>query len=237
MEPIDDAEPLLPSVSELPLFPLDLVLFPHMLAPLHIFEERYKEMVNRCVRESLPFGIVLITNGSDVNPDSQTCRIGCTARIRRVERLPDGCINIEVVGEQRFRILETHEVLPYRTGITEPLHDDPLSSDGPNPLSEDVQRLLKEFLTRQLALLGQHDVEIELPEEPDLLSFTAACVLPMENDAKQALLEGTDVNARLAAELDVLRRELTRLRRAAESVEVSYRPVRTEHYRDYVCEN
>jgi Uncharacterized protein, similar to the N-terminal domain of Lon protease len=228
----------LAGVSELPLFPLEQVLFPHMLMPLHIFEERYKELVTRCVRESIPFGVVLISRGTSTTPRAETFRVGCTARIRRVERLPDGCMNIEVVGEQRFRILETHEVRPYRTGITEPLQDVPGAEEAVLPLSEDVQRLLKEFLTRQLALLGQRDVEIELPDKPELLSFTAACVLPLENDEKQAFLEETDTAARLYAERAVLKREVTRLRRAAESVEtVTFQPVKASLFQSYLCEN
>jgi Lon protease-like protein len=239
----------------MPLFPLNVVLFPNMPLPLHIFEERYKEMVNRCVRESIPFGVVLISESASVSGKARTFPIGCSARIARVERLPDGRMNIEVVGEERFRILDQHETLPYRTGLTEALHDTPADTDAVGPLVDDVQRLLRDFLTRQLALLGQRVGEFELPEEPEELSFAAACVLDLDNEQKQALLEDTDTAARLAMERDILRREVTRLRRAAEAsddlsqlaaaaaddedgvTEVVFSPVRADRYSDYVCEN
>lgn len=227
------------AAEQMPLFPLDLVLFPHMLLPLHIFEERYKEMVDRCVRESRPFGIVLITEGSSVGShDTRTCRIGCSARIAGVERLPGGAINIEVTGEQRFRLLDTHEALPYRVGLTEPIFDAPADAATVVPLADEVQTLLRDFLTRSLALAGEHVVEFSLPDEPEQLSFTAACVLPIGNDEKQALLEDTDTSARLYAEKKVLLRELSRLRRAAENVAaLAWEPVTTQHYADWRCPN
>jgi Lon protease-like protein len=243
-------------VSEIPLFPLGVVLFPTMLLPLHIFEERYKEMVHRCVRESIPFGVVLISEGQSVGGKAKTFRIGCTARIARVERMPDGRMMIEVVGEQRFRILDQHEALPYRTGLTEVLRDAP-APDAPSlaVLASEVERLLRDFLSRQLALLGQSVGHFDLPGEPEELSFTAACVLPLENDEKQALLEDTDTASRLTVEREVLLREVTRLRRAAEAmdtapvpaddeddetvetVEVVFTPVRSDRFSDYLCEN
>jgi hypothetical protein len=212
-------ESYLGQVTELPLFPLDLVLFPHMLVPLHIFEERYKEMINRCVRESMPFGVVLATGANAATGRVDTSHIGCMARIARVERLPDGRMNIEVVGESRFRILDTHEAQAYRVGLTEPVGDDPADAAAVIPLADDVQRLLRDFLMRSLAIIAQRLGDFDLPDEPEQLSFIAACVLPIENDAKQALLEATDTASRLSFEKEILLREVTRLRRSAESTD------------------
>lgn len=224
------------SVTELPLFPLDLVLFPHMMVPLHIFEERYKEMVNRCVKESQPFGIVLATGVSPGSGRTTTREIGCMARIARVERLPDGKMNIEVVGESRFRILDTHETKAYRTGLTELLTDEPMATQAILSLADEVQRLLRDFLTRSLARIGQTIDDFELPSEPGPLSFTAACVLPIENGQKQELLEETDTAARLTVEKDILIREVTRLRRTAEASSVSV-PVNLKRYEAYISLN
>ncbi|MES2461067.1 MAG: LON peptidase substrate-binding domain-containing protein [Armatimonadota bacterium] len=233
------------SSLELPLFPLDLVLFPHMLIPLHIFEERYREMINQCVTESLPFGIVLATGTKPGSGETVTHAVGCTARIARVERLPDGRMNIEVVGESRFRILDTHETRSFRTGLTESVVDEPLTDDV-GELAEEVQRLLKDFLTRSLARMGQSIEEFTLPDEPVSLSFMTACVLPIDNDEKQALLEETDTEARLALEKEVLLREVTRLRRTAETAEetqptevqtVEWHPVKAERFADLLSLN
>jgi Lon protease-like protein len=225
------------AVGEMPLFPLDVVLFPSMPLPLHIFEERYKEMINRCVRESRPFGIVLATGVDDVTGGVQTMDIGCTARIARVERLPDGRMNIEVIGESRFRILDTHEQLPYRVGLTETVEDSPADHAVVLPLADDVQRLLREFLTRSLSQAGQKVPEFDLPQDPEGLSFLAASVLPVENEEKQELLSEADTAGRLAAERDLLRREVTRLRRAAESLQILWKPVEADCFSDYLCLN
>ena len=84
---------------ELPLFPLNTVLFPGMPLPLHIFEDRYKQMINNCLEEKEPFGVVLIRNGKEaLGPLAQPHSIGCTARIVEVQKLSDGRMNITSVG-------------------------------------------------------------------------------------------------------------------------------------------
>lgn len=212
-------------MGEMPLFPLNTVLFPNMPLPLHVFEERYKTMVARCLEESRPFGIVLLSEGAAEAEASggpaaaarrvRTHAVGCAARIAHVERLADGRMNILVVGEQRFRILDTHEREPYRTGITLALNDDPApDADCLLVLADEVGRLLKDFLSRSLALAGKSIETLDLPQDPEPLSFTTACVLPLDGDEKQHLLETTDTAARLVSERDLLLREVAKLRRA-----------------------
>lgn len=236
--PMSGGNPSQGQIAEIPLFPLDLVLFPCMPQSLHIFEERYKEMINLCVRESLPFGIVLATGIDEVSGKVSTSPIGCTARIARVERLPDGCMNIEVVGERRFRILDTHEQMPYRVGLTETVDDEFADADAVVPLADEVQKLLRDYLTRTLALHGQSAGEFELPDEPEQLSFAASWVLPVENEDKQDLLDSTDTTKRLATAREILLREVTRLRRAAESTtQIVFSPIDTERFAPYICAN
>ena len=224
-------------VAEIPLFPLDLVLFPYMQLPLHIFEERYKEMVNRCVRESLPFGIVLATGTSAITGNVETSDVGCTARISRVERLPDGCMNIEVVGERRFRILDTHEQQSYRTGVIESFED--VSADPTATLTAaiEVRQLLHEFLSRMLSSRGETVPDFDLPDQPEHLSFTAAWALLMDNDKKQALLSAPDTAARLATEREILQGEVTRLRRVEASRETVWTPVKAAGLGGYLSVN
>jgi Lon protease-like protein len=197
-------------VRELPLFPLPLVLFPNMMVPLHIFEERYKTMINGCLEAGRRFGIVLAL-GQDVEAD--TVRIGCTARIVRVERLSEGRMNIEVVGEERFRVLDSHENRPYRTGVVESYADSPLPEDQLRDLADEVRELLSEFLNLHLRRMGREQVSFELPPDPATLSFTASCVLPIEASGKQTLLEYADTALRLGAVRDILELEVSRLRR------------------------
>jgi Lon protease-like protein len=221
-------------VAEIPLFPLDLVLFPNMILPLHIFEERYKTMINRCVHESLPFGIVLATGLQTGTGKVETSPVGCTARIARVERLPDGCMNIEVVGEERFQILDTHEQQPYRTGLTEPYEDIPAAEEEVEPLCREVMDVLHEFLTRSLAIMGKRVEKFELPYHPEQISFTAACVLPLTNEEKQEILADQDVISRLETSRAVLNREVERLRQAAEA---AWKKVELTSFDSYRCDN
>src|SRR3982751_4980512 len=104
---------------ELPLFPLNQVLFPGMVLPLHIFEHRYREMVAHCIEEKLPFGVVLIEKGQEVGESVTPHRVGTAARIVRVERLDDGRMNIKTVGIERFRIKQLHYTHSYLTGTVE----------------------------------------------------------------------------------------------------------------------
>src|SRR5712691_1797622 len=89
----------------LPLFPLEqVVLFPGMSLPLHIFEERYKVMIGACQVTDQVFGVLLIKSGSEVGAPAQPERVGCPARMLRVDRLLDGRMTILTIGEQRFRL-------------------------------------------------------------------------------------------------------------------------------------
>ena len=105
----------------LPLFPLRLVLFPGQVLPLHIFEPRYRLMINHCVDEGQPFGVVLMHEDS---PDWRHYSgevtlphdVGTTAHIRQVERLPNGRLNIITVGLHRFRVRQLHFDMPYLQG-------------------------------------------------------------------------------------------------------------------------
>ncbi|MBC8143868.1 MAG: LON peptidase substrate-binding domain-containing protein [Armatimonadetes bacterium] len=248
-------------VSELPLFPLDVVLFPGMKMSLHIFEERYKEMVERCLAGSRLFGIVLLRGDAPAKSPRKvkTHRVGCYARIAHVERLAGGEFNLEIEGVERFRVIEQHEVEAYRTGIVEPMDDRApvgATEEVVQDLCEEVQTLLEEFLTRQLAALGQHIVEFDFPQNPAVLSLITACILPIGNPDKQSLLEGTDTAARLQTERDVLERAIARMKRGmtarpsktkrdeetfartdAGSDAARFVPLDAERYREYLCVN
>src|SRR5947209_7299372 len=98
---------------ELPLFPLNTVLFPTAPLTLHIFEERYKEMVSRCIAEDIPFGVVLIREGQEAGAPAVPFEVGTTAQIVSVEKLLQGRMNLIAVGRKRFRLLDTSHARPY----------------------------------------------------------------------------------------------------------------------------
>ncbi len=101
---------------ELPLFPLNSVLFPGATLPLHIFEERYKKMVNLCLERNSPFGVLLIRSGSEAGETAEPFEIGTTARIVRVQHLDAGRMNLICLGEQRFRLSRQVSETPYLVG-------------------------------------------------------------------------------------------------------------------------
>ena len=129
--------------------------------------------------------------------------------------------------------------ISYRTGVTIAVYDDIVDTAAVFPLAEEVRKLLRKFLTRSLALAGQSVERFELPDEPELLSFTTACVLPIPNDEKQDLLENTDTAARLATERQLLAREVDRLNQVAATLAnpPPLEPINSSRFDAYRCKN
>jgi Lon protease-like protein len=174
---------------DLPLFPLNTVLFPGMPLPLHIFEERYKDMVMYCLDKRQPFGVVLIQQGNEAHgPLAMPYAIGCTARILEVEPLAEGRMNIITLGENRFRILSLNHEQPYLIGKVE-LY--PLELGEPETLETMSQHLLP-LVRRYMQTLTQiGEVSLDpdkLPDEPIVLAYLAAVLLQMPPHRKQELL-------------------------------------------------
>src|ERR1051326_598837 len=98
---------------ELPLFPLEqVVLFPGMSLPLRIFEDRYKVMIGACQVTDQRFGVVLIHSGREVGDPAEPEQVGCTARMVRIDRIPDGQMHVLTIGEQRFRLVGPARTMP-----------------------------------------------------------------------------------------------------------------------------
>lgn len=200
-------------MPELPLFPLHTVLFPGIPFQLHIFEERYKQMIARCLDERLPIGVVLIKRGREaLGPLAETYTVGCTAQIARVEQLPQGRFNLTVVGRERFRILALRYDMPYLVGQVT-LH--PL--EVWNELA--VQRAgeaLRPLVIRYLGLLAQaSEVAFhapDLPARPLKLAYLAAHILQTPLTRKQDLLSRDQALAFIQGLRDLYPREIALLR-------------------------
>jgi Lon protease-like protein len=166
------------TVERFPLFPLGLVLIPHELVPLHIFEERYKLMIGECIEEQREFGIVWLS-------DDGLKEIGCSARVSRVlERYEDGRMNVLVEGSSPFRLLRRIEDLPYPAGDVELLEDGDASVDP--EAAEAARRRYADLVA---------EVTDERPEPDDLAKLDAygmAATLDVALEAKQMLLELRD---------------------------------------------
>jgi Lon protease-like protein len=152
---------------ELPLFPLHSVLCPGVALPLHIFEERYRLMVARCIEEGQPFGVVLIREGHETGPLlGRVADIGTTALIRQAGRYPDGRLDIVTVGGQRFRIDGLDEdrepyLLADVTLLEEPIGDAPTARRFAERVSERFLRYL-ELLQPALESDDGSEIEVEL---------------------------------------------------------------------------
>jgi Lon protease-like protein len=194
---------------ELPLFPLNTVLFPGAPIHLHIFEPRYQKMIGLCIEESRPFGVVLIRSGKEANaPLATPHRIGCTANIIQVQRMEQGRFNIVAIGQERFRILTLDtDSQPYLIGQVE-LY--PFQIKDPQELEQRAARLRRQFQKFVAAVIevSGNSVEIgDLPEDALGLAYMAATVLQIGVHQKQALLEQSDVVTLLDQLLYIYRRE------------------------------
>jgi Lon protease-like protein len=194
------------TVERFPLFPLGLVLIPHELVPLHIFEERYKLMIGECIEEEREFGIVWLA-------DDGLKEIGCAARIARVlERFEDGRMNVLVEGSSPFRLLRRIDDLPYPAGDVELLED---SSEGE---ADDGDT---EAARRRYADLVA-EVTDERPEPDQLAKLDAygmAATLDVALEAKQMLLELRSERGRLEQLEGLFTEALARIRHAERAAE------------------
>jgi len=193
--------------GNLPLFPLNTVLFPGMLLPLRIFEERYKRMIDVCLEEKQPFGVVLIREGQEVGGCAVPYEVGTTATIQGVSRQDDGKMSIVTVGKDRFRLRKVHRDLPYLVGEAEPW---PLREAVSQQAWEQVEPM-RVLLHQYLQLLSQaqgHKIEIEeIPDDPATLALLVAVALQVPLAQKQSLLSQPTVPQMFVAERAILHRE------------------------------
>jgi ATP-dependent Lon protease len=188
------------AVRELPLFPLPgLVLFPNRPLPLHIFEHRYRIMMNTILEGDRRFGVLMWDEVA-----GKPAAVGCCAEIIQFQRQPDDRINILTLGQQRFRVLEYTRESPYRVGLVEWIDDDPTNKDL-RPLAREVSTLLNDVV-RLSSKLSDQPIEIpdDIPDLPMELSYWIASNLYGVPEEQQALLEMQDTYARLERESEIL---------------------------------
>jgi Lon protease-like protein len=187
----------------IPLFPLDVVLFPGAALPLHIFEPRYKEMIGECLADKSVFG-VLRTGEKNI------AEIGCTAEIIAVARkYPDGRLDIVTEGRHRFEVLQLNQERSFLRGKILLLED-----ERGDPTTEDSDRAIQ-LHTEILALAGSapdlSSSGLTSADSP-ALSFRLAGSLPLDLDFKQQLLELRSENRRISALIEYLEIILPKLR-------------------------
>jgi uncharacterized protein len=191
----------------LPLFPLDTVLFPEMLMPLHIFEPRYRLLIRRSLEKQRPFGIVLARgeNGSDPHP------IGTSATIVAHTPLPDGRSFIVVRGLRRFSIDSIdRDAEPYLVGQVEYLGED--DGEGAEPLADRAADAFSEYLNGILA--ATNEARTDAPATANIregsagdVAYRVAGGLAIDAEERQRLLAAPSVEERLRSEVRLLERE------------------------------
>ena len=190
--------------NRIPLFPLGVVVLPQMILPLHIFEERYKEMIGECIAADTAFGIVFF--------DGQSIRsVGCTTRVSEVTRhYPDGRMDILTRGEQRFVIHEIIEEKSYMEARVRFVADSPDPADPAmtNTVAE-AHRLLKQIA--EVTPLPDLEALLTL-EDPPALSFAIAALEGFTPAERQHFLEMTSGRERLQKSVPALAHLLERYR-------------------------
>ena len=161
----------------IPIFPLDVVLFPGIPLPLHIFEERYKLMMRECMEQHREFGVVMTR-------DDGVAAVGCTAAILQVvKQYADGRMDILTVGRTPFQMSDVFDEKPYLEADVEYLEDEPLQEDPASP------RKLLELYAQCYAILHGRAPQLESAPSGVPITFLIASELPLDLEYKQELLE------------------------------------------------
>ena len=212
---------------DLPLFPLNTVLFPGMALPLHIFEGRYLQMIDDCLNKTRQFGVVLARPEREALPEGYS--IGTSALITHVERLKDGHLDIFTAGLERFRVLDWIRTEPYAVGRIEPF---PLEDTQAKELVGLV-RAASGYFVRYLRLAGDvlgTVIRVDhAPEDASTLAYMMAIALQISNEEKQGLLGIASLPLLLWKEAAIMSREevlLARMKTAQEEQAVYIRGIR-----------
>jgi hypothetical protein len=193
---------------QLPLFPLNAVLFPGGVLPLRVFEARYMDMVRQCMKESTPFGVVMIAKGGEVGAPAATAPVGTIARIAAWDMPQLGLLHLRAIGVERFRI-ERAEVQPdgLQVGQVEPIapDDDPPLDERYRPCADLLRRVIDDVV-RQRAEDGDggqdplHAIPFESPYRFDSSVWVGNRLcefMPVPLRARQKLMELQDATSRL----------------------------------------
>lgn len=237
-------------LRRLRLFPLNAVLFPGAVLNLHIFEARYKQMINECLETGESFGVALIAEGAEAgDPNVTPHEVGSIAEIVDVQSLPFDRFFISTVGRQRFRICEIVSREPYLMVDADVIEDEPAGDDDETErLNDRVRTLFLEYLELVVEFSG-NDATVRLPDDPAATSFLIGDSLQIADAVKQRLLELDSTKKRLLAEEDFLQRLLPELRRLLDrrrrelearkerGEDPSYRPHQEKYFGKYFSPN
>ena len=194
--------------TNLPLFPLNVVLFPGNILPLHIFEERYRAMIHECLQEDSEFGIILAKGGRVIG-DSYS--IGTAVKIIDSDIMEDGRMNIMTVGQYRFEVQEITCQTPYLEALVDPISTNlPIDPTRLQALISRASELCETYENLLAETVTDWEVPKSLPERPFHLACHIATRLQITLIEKQRLLEIFSVDQMLIKEIKILQYEIQR---------------------------
>lgn len=204
--------------EQLPVFPLNAVLFPGVTMPLHVFEDRYRALVHHLLaipeKSERVFGIVAIREGYEVGAHGvqSVHRVGCLAQMTMVEAHSDGGFDIEVVGRQRIRLDSMDSSGPYLVGDVEVLEEEVRPSVEPDAEAESAMATFEAYRTQVSEVRGVEVLDGVFPRDPTYLSYSlaASCLLTLRE--RQSLLETASAPQRLIMLRLSMREEMRSMR-------------------------
>ena len=208
---VSDLEEKLPE-NQLPLIPLNVVLFPGNILPLHIFESRYKLMVEFCVQHESCFGVVLIKKGKEIGGMSVPYLVGTSVQIIETDYQEDGRINLITLGQHRFEILDLVYDRPYLVGeVRTQSLESQKGSDNLEKITSIARELYENYETLLSKTISDWKLPDRIPSSPDQLSSQIGTRLQITLREKQEMLEFFDIDQLLIHQIQVLEYETQRL--------------------------
>ena len=218
------------TTRRIPLFPLNVVLFPGMPLPLHIFEPRYQEMIRDCMAADRLFGVCLIRSGQEVDGPADPHAVGTTCEILESKALGGGRLNLATVGRERFRIRRLIQERAYLEGEVELLPDEEPAIEALRPLVAEAQEAAALYVYGLLELAGEEPkkLELRLPDDAAGLANVIGSLLQVDAPLRQELLEMDAVEDRLRRGLELLREQVDQNAALQEAEEREIRPYRVD---------
>jgi ATP-dependent Lon protease len=205
-------------IKHLPLFPLPLVLLPNEFLPLHIFEDRYKQMLKESLEDRKLFGVSYFEPQNELSTKPNTGTIGCVAEVRENQELPDGRANIITMGVVRYRLIDYVETSdPFFVGDVVFFEDEEESDEKLQPLADEVYALFERVAKAAFKLSGGRGRFPEIPRSaPEQLSFLVTAAFNLDNELKYQMLEISSTSLRLEKLRDILNQAVNKMEDSAE---------------------
>jgi ATP-dependent Lon protease len=215
---MSDALDKVRGIKHLPVFPLPLVLLPNEFLPLHIFEDRYKQMLKDSMEDRKLFGISFFDPQDEAGTRPQTGTVGCVAEVRENQELPDGRSNILTMGVVRYRLIDYVESGdPYFVGDVVFFEDEENDEKELEPIADEVYTLFERVAKAAFKLSGGRGRFPDIPKaEPEQLSFLVTAAFNLDNPLKYQMLETTSTKDRLEKLRDILNQAVNKMEESAE---------------------